>query len=523
MAISSSAVVKIIESRLTAGNDTTLTAINQAVIDRGINAQDALDIAIQIGDILLAKNVPQDKIVENIISAYKAATYQLLQKAGIAFQSDPGLHERLNKFFQEVRAMIKSAAQTSTGTLGGLVGTAIPGVSLSVAPSAPTTSAPISGLDGIQVGNGIPVAPTTTSPGLSAVGATSLDAFVETPAAAPKAAAPQQPAPKVNAVLNAPVKQIIEVQNLETYAEHELETPRSRVSIPAKEANDKVNEFLTTGNWVEPLGELLSGKTNAVYYAGADILVRANRVTRRYLVNPAKDAEFETRIAEFTSQHESLLARLDDLYGMEDPEKIVKAVTSVVQDMKKNVVTFYSDMLREGVASEIVASEVARFTNVILATMSIAVHNALSLGTNRCQNIPTNPKIELEKNMDDLEFFSDFLYQKTVGDNGYTTEPDFFRDLFLMVGSSLRKVVVRYSAGELIVRHETAEIVIPGNYPTLKRNNVVGKHSLGATHDPVTTIFEEFVRNKPEVHVMLKADDTYLLLSTGENTAPIYY
>lgn len=84
MAISSSAVVKIIESRLAAGNDTTLTAINQTISERGISAQDALDIAIQIGDILLGKGVAQDKIVENIISAYKAAAYQLLQKAGIA-------------------------------------------------------------------------------------------------------------------------------------------------------------------------------------------------------------------------------------------------------------------------------------------------------------------------------------------------------------------------------------------------------------------------------------------------------
>ncbi|QQO90576.1 hypothetical protein pEaSNUABM42_00092 [Erwinia phage pEa_SNUABM_42] len=522
MAISSSAVVKIIESRLAAGNDTTLTAINQAISERGISAQDALDIAIQIGDILLAKGVAQDKIVENIISAYKAAAYQLLQKAGIAFQSDPGLHERLNKFFQEVRAMIKASVQTSSGTLGGLVGTAIPGASLSVAPSAPVTSSPIGDLGGIQVGDGIPVTPAATSPGLSAVSAAPLEAFAETPAVA-KAAAPQQPAPKVNPVSNAPVKQIIEVEDLETYAEHELSTPRTRVSISAKDANEKVNEFLTTGNWVEPLADLLAGKTNAVYYAGADILVRANRVTRRYLVNPTKDAEFETRIAEFTSQHESQLARLDDLYGMDDPEKIINAVTSVVQKMKENIVSFYTDMLREGAASEIVASEVARFTNVALGTMSIAVHNALSLGTNRCQSIPTNPKIELERNMDDLEFFSDILYQKTVGDNGYTTEPDFFRELFMMVASSLRKVNVRYGSGELIVRHEVAEIVIPGNYPTLKRNNVVGKHSLGATHDPVTTIFEEFVRNKPEVNVMLKADETYLLLSTGENTAPIYY
>lgn len=530
--ITANAVVKVIESRLAAGNDTTLNDINSTIAQKGYSAEEALAIAVQVGNIQLNEGVKEEDIITTVVSAYKAAAYQILQKNGIAFNSDKRLHDNLNEFFQKVRQLIKNASvQRSGGGISQLSGMGIQAGSLSVAPSsAPASAAAIEGFSGLSGGSdgGVPVPQSAPTSGLTSSAA---DAF-SGPTAIPATTAP---APVVNntavkqqaaaeaARNNSPIARISEVDHLESYAEHELKTPKERITITAKEANEAVNEFLVSGNWSDGLLDVLEGKTRTVYYKGADIIVRRNTDKRTYMLNLPDDKVAVSEIERFASQHRSLLGDLEGLYGNDDPDFIIKAVTGVVNGMKKNVVELYTALLKDGSGTPSTAGEAARFTNTFIGMMSVAIHNALSLGTNRCKEIPNSPAITLERNMEDLDFFSGYLYEKSTGDNGYTTEPDFFRELFMLVANSLRKVDVILESGELSIELTNIEIVIPGNYPTLKRHNVIGKHSLGATHDPVSTIFELCGDYCPTANVYLKADENYLLLSTGEKTAPIYY
>lgn len=518
MSITAELVVKLIEQQL--GSDNTLAQINEGITSNGVKIGEAIDVAMRVGNILQAQGAPEDKIIANIISSFKAAAYQKLQAVGIGFTSDPELHKRLNTFFAEVRQLIASKSQapeTALGgmRLGGLGGGGIPaGVSLTVdATPANKAAAPIEGIGINVLSSGLPGgnAPVTSSP---------LADIPHSPL--PETAAPQSVVPVMN--LNEPVVDPLEGSNLETYAEHELNTPKNRVSITAKEANDRITQYNETEDFTTPLADFLAGKVDGVYYAGADIAVRSHESKRNYLVGLSSTAT--DRLIEFMSKHSNGIATLQDALKIDGSEKkIISVVSQAVADMKLNVMKYHVETIKDESVTELNASEVTRFVNAYLASMSMQVHNAITLATNRCSEVPLIKGVQLERSMDDLNFFAEDLYNKTLGDNGFSNDSDFFRDLFLTVANSLGKLTVRNNDNVTVsLEYNQVEIIIPGNYASMTRNSVVGTHSLGGTAAAVTEIFEAVVAALPDVNVSLIAPQgKYLLLNTGEKTSPIRY
>lgn len=531
MAISAQAVAKVCESRL--NSDEHLANINQAIVQNNIDATEALDIAVRFGNIIQnAAGMTEEKLSDGVVAAYKAAAYRKLQTYNIGFSNDPQLHSRLVNMFSEVVAMLKkgeASAQTGSLTgglrLGGIGGGGVPaGGSLSIdtTPVASTPGLPIDSTGGLSVLSGLPVTPAAipAAPAVSPLASLPVTPLI------PEANQPMHVPTTAQVYVNEPVYSPIEEMDLESYVEHELETPKRRMSITAKEANDRVTEYAETRDWKKPLEELVLGAEPAIYYSGADIAVRQRDSKRSYLVGISPEAS--ERFKAFVAEND---ARIQVLRGLAkqglDGDKVMNVVTNTVGAMKLAAAQLYSETVKDDeTMTETVVSESVRFVNAYLGMMSMLIHNGISLATDRCTELPGKFKgIELERNMDDLVFFSEQLYQSTVGDNGYTTEPDFFRDLFLTVANSLSTLEVKMPGSATVsITAISYDILIPGNYPTLTRNSMVGKHSLGATADPVTAIYEYLRTGTPEANVYLVAPQArYLLLSNGEPTAPIRY
>lgn len=534
MSITAAQVAKVCESRL--GDDQNLAMINKAIIDNNINTAEALEVAVLFANAVRTRpGITEQKLADGIVAAYKAAAYKKLQQHGIGFNNDPQLHTSLNNLLEEVVRMIKSS-QTETQTtsltgglrLGGLGGNGISGGSSLAIDTTPslTTSTP-AGLP-VESGNGLSLSGGGALPGSEVV--------ATQPAVSPLASIPHTPLvpevnqpmvglPQPNVNVNNPVISPIEEAALESYAEHELETPKRRVSISAKEANDRVTEYAETRDWKQPLEDLVLGSEPAVYYSGADIAVRLRELKRSYLVGI--NDESSERFKAFVMNHESHIGTLRGLAKSgQDADKVMKLVSETVRAMKLNVVQLYTASVNEDEeVTETIVSEAVRFVNAYLGMLSMLVHNGLSLATDRCQELPKYKGVELERNMDDLAFFEETLYPATVGDNGYTTEPDFFRDLFLTVATSVSTFTVKMEGkATAVIMQKSVDILIPGNYPTLVRNSMIGKHSLGATNEPITAIYEYLRENLPDTNAYLVAPQgRYLLLSNGEPTAPIRY
>lgn len=531
--ITSAQVEKVCASRLE--SDQNLALINNAVVQNNINTTEALEVATLFANVVRSRpNITEQALADAIVAAYKAAAYKKLQIHGIGFTNDPQLHNGLNNMLEEVKRLIKASQQeSSTGSLtgglriGGLGGGGISGgSSLSIdttpAPATVSSGLPVESGGGLSLtGGGLPIAGEVVhAPAVSPLASIPHTPLV--PDNNQPMAAPAQPA--INN--NDPVISPIEEAELESYAEHELETPKRRVSISAKEANDRVIEFAETRDWKQPLEDLVLGSEPAVYYSGADIAVRLREMKRSYLVGISD--ETSERFKAFVMEHNN---HLDILRGVaksnHDAEKVIKLVTETVMAMKLNVVKLYAASVNEDEeVTETIVSEAVRFTNAYLGMLSMLVHNALSLATDRCQELPGKYKgAQLERNMDDLGFFANDLYQSTVGDNGYTNEADFFHTLFLTVANSVSTFSVKMEGSATItIMQKSADILIPGNYPTLVRNSMVGRHSLGATEEPVTVIYEYLRENLPDTNVYLVAPQgRYLLLSNGQPTAAIRY
>jgi len=517
-------VVSLCEARL--ATDRTLAIINEQVAKLRLSLTDALDLAVRFGNVMQQRNTDEETLTNGIVAAFKAGAYRMLTNSGVAFTNDKELHDRLTNLFTSVVTAIKTAStvqETASLTgglrLGGLGGQGIiAGGSLSVEPSSKTSVDYDVGLGGGVLHSG----------GL-AVDTGGLR--VETSPLASMPAAPLIPDPEPTPVAvpqvsyNQPVYNPFEEPNLETYAEHELAAPKRRVSLPAKEANDRVTQYAEQNDWTSPLEDLVLGSTSTVYYKGADIAVRTSQVDRKYLV--AVNDESKARFEKFAAGHKEAIDHLLKLPSLNfDEQKLISTVTGIIDVMRRDVVQLYLESVSENEeVTETVVAEAVRFVNAYLSVLTTHVHNGLVLATNRGTEVAgIKGRVELERKIDDLVFFADDLNKRLMGDNGFSTEPDFFHDLFLTVAMALSTFNVSFDGSTIAISMKNADILIPGSYPALERNNLIGRHSLGATADALTDMFEYLRAQAPDTNVFLVAPQgRYLLLSNGEPTAGIRY
>ncbi|HHS7556418.1 TPA: hypothetical protein ACTPQ1_004710 [Salmonella enterica] len=550
MSITVEQITKVIVGQL--DRDQTLTELNNVMKKLNMSPDQALKIATHVAEYARLKGGNNDQIAAYAIDAYKATVYQQMQRSGNAYNDDR--HNRLCKAWEEVAnilAQIRKAQENSLGgSAGGLLGGGNSGGGIRVTEGLTLSNQPSGG---VRVGG--------TGNGISVIAPSAEIDLVHDPLLSPAAPqqAPQQTAPvtvevsqpvaqleptgqfnvpvndtlgaaigeQPNANTNSPVNNILQEIDVEDYKLHELKTPEAKMTIPAKEANSRIKQstFAETRDWASPLQELFNGNEEVVFYQGADLIVRARDSYRAYLVGVNKD--MQDKVRQFVAMHDTLKGELDDLYGIDDVERLIAKVQDILARLRRNTVELHDYAVEHSDESEVVVSEVARFANAYMANITLLVHNALALGTNRGTEVPTiKGTIELERAPDDITFFAKDLFAATAGDNGVSEHEDWFRDLFLMVGTSLRKLTIKLSdsASTINLIQSLITIVVPGLYHSVEKHDVVTVASLGNTADPVVSIYEAILEEQPHVQVMMQLpQQTYMLLSNGEKTAAVHY
>ncbi|QXO09521.1 hypothetical protein pEaSNUABM11_00097 [Erwinia phage pEa_SNUABM_11] len=510
-------------------SDQTLAQLIDASNKLGVSMNDAAKVGAAIANIAIAKGVGNDAAANSLVDAFKAALYQGLVQKGQRLPDN--MHNALTQNFQAAVAMIKQqqGAQSGGSILGGGSGNA-GGGSISLA---------------LAGGGGIPltVEPVTTAPAPSASLSVLTAGVAVEPAATLTAAtvAPTAPAqtlvfedtqnnPQIASLsgdnsdnLNDSLFDLMD-GDMETYAAHELEVKLERVSKTAKQANNDVKLFSEGGNWREELSAITTREAGAVYFNDADILVRIDEDLRTYYVG--HDESDKDIIRSFFETHRVQMDGLAKAQEITDVEKLIALVSGTVAKLRKNAVDLFSKVNAGDFSTVTTASETRRFINSYLYLLDIHVHNALSIMTVGGTVIPTGRRVSLERKAEDLEYFTTNVFQSTVGENGESTEEDWFRELLEMVAVSLGKHLVRMEDGGtmLILSHTLATVVIPGTYGAVDKEHVIGTHTLSATSDAVTEIFEELYKHKPNMNVILETPTgKHLLLSCGGVGAAIRY
>lgn len=553
MSITVEQIKNVIVNQL--NRDQTLAELNNATRQLNISPDQGLKIATLVAQYAASKNGTEEQVVAYAVDAYKAAIYQQVRNAGSAYNDDRDTKlmnawNQVAKILQELRERESRGGLGGSSNASGLLGGSSSGGGIRVSDGLTLSSAPTGGvnvsanIDSMSVISGGAELDLVNDPLLSPKASTQPPQPV---AVIPAQPAPQQPQTAAPSVLNNPVNSpmavieatdransnspinniLQEIDLMEDYSLHELKTPEAKMSIPAKEANSRIKQstFAETRDWETPLHDIFSGKEEVIFYAGADLIVRARDSYRAYLVGV--NGEMCEQVKQFVAKHETLKGELDNLSTIDDVETLISKVTRIINNLRKNTVDLHDYAVETSSEAEVVISEIGRFTNAYIANITMLVHNALSLGTARGTDVPSvRGIVEFERTISDIDFFAKDLYASTAGDNGVSEYEDWFRDLFLMVANSLRKLTVKLSdSGSTInLIQSQITIVVPGMYHSVDKHDVVTVASLGNTADPVVSIYEAVQDNVPHAQVMMQLPQhTYLLLSNGEKTAPVHY
>lgn len=527
--------------------DNVLATLNQVMVDNNISPDQGIKIARAVGIYAQAKKMNNSQIIQYIVDAYKAAVYQTIAAKGNTFSGE--VHGKLLAMWADVEKIIAALRNANSGGgLGGGGGVGGGGIRVT---DGLTMAAPVGGVSA-QASAGLKVIMPQTDldfgadNGLQFVNDSQPQPQTPQTPAAPQQAADPATAPQAtmnfnapvadpmgaatsrgqNMSMNDPVINILQEIEVEDYAAHELVAPVDKTSIPAKEANSRIkkSQYAESRDWVSPLESIISGKDEIVFYKGADIIVRARDSYRPYLVGTTESSVGVMR--EFVEIHNAAKRDLDGLTEVNDVEKLMDRVMKVIAKLRGAAKGIHDFSLEKSDETEVVISEVARFANAYLSNLTLLVHNGISLGTNHGTDVPTVPGISLERAPDDINWFATDLYSQTTGGNGVSEHEDFFRDLFLTVGNSIRKLTIKLDdKGQVInLVQSCITVVVPGMYQSVGKHHMVEMASMGNASEPVIAIYEALQNDVPHSQVILQVPQgQFLLLSNGEPTAPVRY
>ncbi|AFQ96548.1 hypothetical protein G173_gp003 [Erwinia phage phiEaH2] len=543
MSITIEEVTNVLKQNLS--RDNVLATLNQVMTDNGMSPDQGLKVARAVGIYAQAKKLNNQQVIQYIIDAYKACVYQSIAAKGNTFSSD--IHGKLMSMWGDVEKIIQILRNANSG--GGLGGGGIGGsgggirVSEGLTLSAPEVGVSAQASAGLKV-----VMPQTdldfgSDNGLTFVNEapTQQTPVAPQPAVVDPATAPQATinfnAPVNNPIgaatskgqnmsMNDPVINILQEIEVEDYAAHELVAPVEKTSVPAKEANSRIksSQYAESRDWVSPLQSIISGEDEIVLYKGAGIIVRARDSYRPYLVGTTEASVNVMR--EFLATHNAAKSDLDGLTEVNDVEKLMDRVMKTISKLRGAAKAIHDFALEKSDEPEVVVSEVARFANAYLANLTLLIHNGISLGTNHGTDVPTVPGISLERAPDDINWFASDLYTQTTGGNGVSEHEDFFRDLFLTVANSIRKLTLKLDDKGQVVNlvQSCITVVVPGMYQSVSKYHMVEMASLGNASEPVIAIYEALQNDVPHSQVILQVPQgQFLLLSNGEPTAPVRY
>lgn len=526
MALNKAAITNFAKEKLS--TDRYLAEINEALVKYNISVDTVLDNATLMYNMMEEVGAGEDK--SSYVHHYlRSGFYVVLIKNCPSMnyqQNNPKLHtellsawEQLQKYCQllEAKRSERASGLGGSGALGG--STPLGGLTV-----GQDTQPGNSGLGG-GVMSGSPI---DLSGGAHAQN-NSVVPPVQ-PQAAPQAAAQPTPKPEPVPTTKLAKNQVTPLPtmraSMEPYEAHELRTPAAKVTFEPKVANTTIQQFLEGAKWADYLDKFLSNEEDVVYYQGPEIMVQREYTSRNFMVGVTGNKEYIELVRVMDVEFNSARTSLRQALELTDCDRAITIVTAAVTKMRSAIVNYHD----EAVASDmppIITSEAVRLASALLEMLNRQVHNAIALVTNRGASLPESANLKgviLDNNLDDLTFFAEDVHKRTIGDNGMTSEPDWFLDLFQLVAASALKVNFAIHEDEVSIDETVVTIRIPGAYPSINRYNVITTQSLGCSHDPITAIYEAVVAGSETANVVLAVPGhEYVLMSSGQIAAPIYY
>lgn len=534
-----------IYSTISSGRDELLSYLCNQARAAGMNDDKYMDNAVTVATWFVYNRRPDNETASAILATFKSTLYSDLLGRGMQ-PLDPRIHSQLEQEFRTANQYAVQAKQLM-GHSSSFAGPTMP--------ASPSLAMPASSFTGS--GHGSP-RPATAVEG----GSIPMSTYDPRTAEQKQTAQPQgnfgQPAqqpvqqaqlqPTVSHSMveankpreldektieelveryNKPIIDHFRVEIVEDYLDHELREQIKKNILTPKELNERIKNspYSSHRNWSEKVDEIIDNKDiDYCVYDEADVMVKTES---EYKLFPMVSTDSsKTYLQEFYTATRQAIDGIEDIRDIDDPEEMLKNTIEMVfhiRKMSECLLQYFNSQAEE---PETLKQSCVEFCQQFNATLTVLVHNAISVATNYGKGIPGTKFVQFDCNLSDLEYFRDTLFPRTIGENGVTTAADFFRELCLLVARSVRKLHFRLKSNDHAIEicRVTYTIQLPADYPSAKGRNIVEISSFGNAFEPIVGIYEAINQRAPEAIVKLATPSaSYTLLSNGEITAPVRY
>lgn len=543
--VNKDAIRNHIYSTISSGRDELLSYLCNQARAAGMNDDKYMDNAVTVATWFVYNRRPDNETASAILATFKSTLYSDLLGRGMQ-PLDPRIHSQLEQEFRTANQYAVQAKQL----MGHSSSFAGPTMSAS-----PSLAMPASSFTGS--GHGSP-RPATAVEG----GSIPMSTYDPRTAEQKQTAQPQgnfgqpaqqpvqqaQPQPTVSHSMveankpreldektieelveryNKPIIDHFRVEIVEDYLDHELREQIKKNILTPKELNERIKNspYSSHRNWSEKVDEIIDNKDiDYCVYDEADVMVKTES---EYKLFPMVSTDSsKTYLQEFYTATRQAIDGIEDIRDIDDPEEMLKNTIEMVfhiRKMSECLLQYFNSQAEE---PETLKQSCVEFCQQFNATLTVLVHNAISVATNYGKGIPGTKFVQFDCNLSDLEYFRDTLFPRTIGENGVTTAADFFRELCLLVARSVRKLHFRLKSNDHAIEicRVTYTIQLPADYPSAKGRNIVEISSFGNAFEPIVGIYEAINQRAPEAIVKLATPSaSYTLLSNGEITAPVRY
>lgn len=518
--ITNEQTVAVVEGMLKMNTDAIGAELYNFCKQHGVDFNTALGLARDIGTIALNSGKNNDAVAANIWDAFKVTMYAELNKKGITYKD--GRHNQLEAAWGEMTRILTMANRQAQqpSSVGGLLGGAsggLGGISVSPAVTAP--------VQGISIG-----APSSAAP-VSSFSPTAVDepkpvAPIAQPAVAVGVAPQLAEAPVVKTVKQAePYISVLKSVIMENYDAHELRAVAAMTPVEANQAVKK-SQYYQAHDWSSPVCELFYAGKEVVHYKGTGIIVRAHDDSAAFMMPDSDTAKA------IVAKHQAVIERIRNHTA--DGDDVEPLLNGVIGDIE--TLLAIADRTRDAAEKIIKESpadndhvteiEMIRFAATYRSVLDRTVYNAIAQATNRGTFVPTVDGVRFKVKAEEVKFFRDVLLKRTLGDNGLSSEADYFIEVMRVIANSVYKMVVQgLEKQEDVIEIIDSRIVInlPAKYPDIKMSNVIDSRTLGNMADPIISIYETIQREAPHsTAVLVMPSGTYNLISNGDVTATVY-
>ena len=520
-----------------AKQDQLLNYLVDAMNAKGIKEDPFVNAACIVGNWYLQNRRPNDQTNVAVIETFKATLYSRLLGLGLT-PLQPDIHSALEKAFVLANQLAEEARRAGQGGFGVRTEPVNFGIqnSQNAQPTAPIqgSSVPMAS----YTPAGVTVQPVQPAPVFG--GTPQPQPQPQTQPAIIQPTVPQEAMNKSKPVdmnketmddiiqrANRPHHDILRVEIVEDYLDHELKEKIQQNVVSPKEANTRVKNsvYAEHRDWGDKVSELVEDNDKQYCsYDDAGIMVKVESEYRLYPM--AQTETSAVYLQEFYSSVRQIIDDLDTVRDIDDIEKLMERVSNDVfrlRDLAQRLLMYF---LTKSDENETYRSECSAFTRRFIATLTVLVHNAISVASAYGKDVPGTKFVQLECCLDDMTYFKETVYGRTIGENGVSKSADYFREMFLLIARSLRKLHIRLTCDNKAIElsQVTYTISLQADYQSANDRHIVEISSFGNSFEPIVSIYEVINQKAPEAFIKLKTPShVYSLLSTGDVTAPVRY